>query len=112
IIQTNNDYNYICVDYLTKKVVRPLTLDSQVTGDYTYVWYVKEGAAVPQVIPGATGATYTIENGDISVNDAVRTFSVKVISNSTLGCTTTSVGFDVYQSGPAAPIAGVSYTIT
>ncbi|WP_260439127.1 choice-of-anchor L domain-containing protein [Flavobacterium branchiophilum] len=112
IIQTNNGYNYICVDYLTKKVVKPLTLDSQVTGDYTYVWYVKEGTAVPQVIPGATGATYTIENGDISVNDAVRTFSVKVISNSTLGCTTTSVGFDVYQSGPAAPIAGVAYTIT
>src|SRR5690606_34165875 len=52
-----SDYTYICVDFDTKEVVRPVILDSNVTDtNYSFQWY-HNGTE----IAGATEHTYTID---------------------------------------------------
>ncbi|RKS02724.1 T9SS type B sorting domain-containing protein [Flavobacterium sp. 102] len=108
IITTPNGVTTICVDFTSGLVVRPLTLNSNIPNpaDYTFEWY--EGTTL---IPGATGSTYTVDTA--SPTGATRSYTVRVISNSLLACETTSLGFDVIQSGPASISTGTAgYTVT
>ncbi len=57
-------------------VVTPVLLDSQVTGDYSFQWYV-DGI----LIPGAEESTYLVETA-IDTPEGSRAFSVDVVSNS------------------------------
>ena len=108
IINTANAVSTICVDFITNAVVRPLTLDSGMSNpaNYTFEWF--EGGVV---IPGATGATYTVDTP--APAGATRSYTVHVTSNSTLACETTSASFDVIQSGQAVVPSGTTgYTVT
>jgi hypothetical protein len=109
-ISTANGVNTICVDFNSNQVVRSLTLNSGVTNpiNYTFEWF--EGTSNTP-IPGATGPSYTVDTP--SPTGATRYYRVKVTSNSSLACQTTSLPFSVIQSGQAAiPIGTIGYTVT
>ncbi|MCF6130626.1 adhesin, partial [Flavobacterium sp. AS60] len=103
VIGTANDVTTICVDYITNQVVRPLTLNSGVVnpGNYTFEWF--EGTSTTP-IPGATGATYTVDTAEAT--GATRTYTVRVTSATPQACQTTSNSFSVIQSGQAVVAAG------
>jgi gliding motility-associated-like protein len=106
VIATANDIHTICVDFTDNIVVRDLLLDSQVSGAYTYQWY-ENGTA----ILGETASTYLVD--EPSATGAPRIYTVEVISDSALGCTTISEEFEVIQSGQAEVQNGtVGYTVT
>ena len=108
VIATANNVTTICVDFVTNEVVRPLTLDSGITnpGNYTFEWL--EGGVV---IPGATGASYTVDTP--ATAGATRDYTVTVTSASPQACQTTSAPFPVIQSGQAIVPAGTTgYTVT
>ncbi|MDI1318350.1 T9SS type A sorting domain-containing protein [Flavobacterium sp.] len=105
IITTPNGVNTICVDFVTNAVVRDLTLNSGIVNPsaYTFQWF-EDGSTTP--IPGAIGSTYTVNTA--SPSGSTRSYTVRVTSNSTLACATTSASFDVIQSGQALPIQNTS----
>ena len=97
IINTVNDVNAICVNYLNSSVLRDLTLDSGIPNPsaYSFDWYETSD---PTTIIGSS-ATYTVDTP--SFTGSTRNYVVHVTSNSLLGCDTTSTSFAVIQSGPA-----------
>ena len=110
VINTANAVTTICVDFITNQLVRPLTLNSGVTNpsNYTFEWF--EGASTTP-IPGATGASYTVDTPDAT--GATRDYTVTVTSASPLACQTTSAPFSVIQSGQAVVPAGTTgYTVS
>lgn len=108
IITSNNGGNIICVDYYSGTVVQPLILNSGVANPsaYTFNWY-ENGA----LIAGANNNAYFVNTPDFS--GATRNYSVRVTSNSPLGCNTTATPFSVLQSSQAAIVPSVptGYTI-
>jgi hypothetical protein len=64
-------------------VLTPVILDSQVTGNYTFQWYV-DGI----LIPGAEESTYLVDTA-IDTPEVFRTFSVVVTNNG--NCSTTGI---------------------
>ena len=103
MITTHGAGDTMCVDYSNNNIIRPIILDSQMTGAYQYQWY-EDGTP----IPGATSSTYSVPP---SATGAIRTFKVSATSNSVLGCQTLSAGFTVQQSGPAL-LGAPPYTVT
>ena len=109
IINTTNNVNTICVDFVTDAVVRPLTLDSGIPNpqDHTFEWFE---VTDPTTIVG-TNSTYTVDTP--SPGGATRSYAVHVTSTSPLGCDTVSPSFDVLQSGQATiPSGTLGYTVT
>ena len=114
VIETVNNINTICVNFLTNQVERDLTLFASNTTvylsdpqpSYNYQWFV-DGVA----IPGAVSPGYTINTPLANNTSAV--YSVSMTTDDAQGCSTTSQDFTVLQSGPAVVAAGtVGYTIT
>ncbi|MES2747104.1 MAG: T9SS type A sorting domain-containing protein [Bacteroidota bacterium] len=112
VIETSNNNNVICVDYVTNTVVSNLTLNAINTTmylnappipNYTYQWYV-DGV----LISGAIGPMYSI-NTPLPGNTAAH-YVVEMTSDSFLGCSSVSQAFSVFQSGQASPI-GIGYSI-
>ena len=119
-IITDNNINSICVDYTNQFVIRPLMLkikapiipqnaNTPTPYSVSYQWY--EGTS-GVVAPGlSTGTTYLVNQAELT--GATRTYTVKITSNSSRGCSVTSAGFDVIQSGPAVKQPGtIGYEIT
>ncbi|MCF6133166.1 T9SS type A sorting domain-containing protein [Flavobacterium wongokense] len=103
IITSDDSSNTVYVDAGNSAVVRPLLLDSSVTGNYSYEWY--EGANVV-----GTGATYLVDTA--SPGNASRFYTVYVENNVT-GCYNTSSLFTVLQSnGVPAPIGMTNQSLT
>lgn len=102
VINTVNNVNIICVDFMTGTVVSPLTLDSGVanSSSYSFQWY-ENGALIADV----NNHTYIVDTPDLT--GATRDYSVTVTSNSPLGCTATAAPFSVIQSGQAAIVQAV-----
>lgn len=117
IIETVDNINTICVNFITNVVERELTLFASNTTTYLntaqvpqpgydYQWYMDGN-----IIPGAVAPGYTINTPFANNTSAV--FTVVMTSTSVLGCSTTSQSFTVLQSGPAVPLAGtLGYTVT
>ena len=103
MITTHGAGDTMCVDYSNNNIIRPIILDSQMTGAYQYQWY-EDGSQ----ISGATSSTYSVP---ASATGAIRTYTVSATSNSVLGCQTLSAGFTVQQSGPAL-LGAPPYTVT
>ncbi len=129
VIETVDNINTICIDYITKYPFRTLELsaiDKQVLPtlpatsptvalNYTYQWFIKNESGVFQEIPNATSATFLVN--DSEPNGANRYYKVEMKSNSVptppLGCPGTSAEFEVIQSGPAiAQIGTKGYFVT
>ncbi len=110
VITSTDNRSSICVEYPTELVLGPLTLNSNIVNPaaYTFEWYE---IADPNTVIG-TVSTYTVNTS--LINGGTRSYSVKVRSNSVLGCSIYSSPFDVIQSGPAAITQSVpnGYTIT
>jgi hypothetical protein len=107
VITSSNGSNIICVDLFTDSVFETLTLNSNVSNpsDYTFQWY-ENGL----LLVSANASFYTVNIA--SLNGGSRSYSVSVISNSSLSCETTSSSFVVNQSGQAAiPVNSNGYTI-
>ncbi|WP_298307986.1 T9SS type B sorting domain-containing protein [Flavobacterium sp.] len=117
IIETVDNINTICVNFITNVVERDLTLFASNSTvylntavvpqpGYDYQWYMDGN-----IIPGAVAPGYTINTPLADNTSAV--FTVVMTSTSALGCSTTSQSFTVFQSGPAVPLAGtIGYTVT
>jgi len=99
IITTVNNVNNICVNFYSNTVIRALTLNSGIlnSSSYSFQWYEND-----TLIVGSNNSTYTVDTSLLS--GATRIYTVKVTSNTPLGCQTTSVPFSVLQSGQAHPI--------
>lgn len=108
IINTVNNINTICVNYLTGAVLRDLTLSSGIVNPsaYSFEWYEMGN---PSIVIG-TGATYTVDTP--AASGATRDYVVHVTRNSALSCDTSSAVFSVIQSGPASiPTSSSGYSI-
>ena len=117
VIETVDNINTICIDYITKFPYRTLELlafdkkapptfpatSPTVPLNYTYQWFIKNASGVFQEILGATNSTYLVN--DSEKDGLNRFYKVEMKSNSTptppLGCEVTSAEFEVIQSGPA-----------
>jgi len=114
VIETVNNVNTICVNFISGAVERDLTLFASNTTvylsdpqpSYDYQWYI-DGVAIPTAVsPG-----YTINTP--LPNDVSAVYTVSMTTTGALGCATTSQGFTVLQSGPAVVQGGkIGYTIT
>jgi hypothetical protein len=100
IITTNNGFNTVYVDG-SNNVVQPLLLDSGVTGNYSYQWYLNG-----TLIAVATNSTYEVNTA--TANNESRSYSVSVQNNSSTGCSTTSSSFLVLQSNGVTPPSGLT----
>lgn len=87
----------ICVDFRTQEVLRDHPMDSGLDATHTFVWYHNG-----QVIPGATGPTYS----------ATEAGEYTVIATSATGCVSDPIAaVTVERSGPASPI-GKGYVVS
>ena len=83
--------------------MQSLILDSGVTGNYTYEWYL-DGIVV------GTSSTYVVNTA--TPNNESRSYSVRVENNSSLGCFAISLDFVVFQSDGVPPPSGfISQTL-
>ncbi|HQA75272.1 T9SS type A sorting domain-containing protein [Flavobacterium sp.] len=96
-ITTNTGLNEVYVDS-DSNVVQSLLLDSNVSGNYSYQWYL-DGV----LIPNATNSTYLVDTA--SSNNAVRNYTVEVTTIDT-GCFAISSTFIVIQIVSIAPPSG------
>jgi hypothetical protein len=102
IIATASGLNTVYVDG-SNNVVQSLILDSGVTGNYTYEWYL-DGIVV------GTSSTYVVNTA--TPNNESRSYSVRVENNSSLGCFAISLDFVVFQSDGVPPPSGfISQTL-
>ena len=97
-ITTNTGLNEVYVDS-DSNVVQSLLLDSNVSGNYSYQWYL-DGV----LIPNATNSTYLVDTA--SLNNAVRNYTVEVTTIDT-GCYAISSSFAVIQIVSIAPPSGL-----
>ena len=97
IISSNNNLNEIYVDNISGNLIQGLILDSQVTGNYNYQWFL-DGVT----IAGANNATYTITN--YFPIGTVHNYSVSV-TNIVTGCFGISGSFVVNAIALPGPIA-------
>ncbi len=117
-IETLDNNNTICVNYLTGDLERGLILRAKnnkprtgVTN--TYKWFLEDVAGIFNLV--GTNATYEITTS-ASDPEKPRRFKLEmsnVNTNPLLTCPVTSTIFDVYQSGPAVAKAGtIGYFVT
>lgn len=97
-ITTNTSLNEVYVDS-DNNVVQSLLLDSNVSGNYSYQWYL-DGV----LIPNAINSTYLVDTA--SLNNAVRNYTVEVTTIDT-GCYAISSSFAVIQIVSIAPPSGL-----
>ena len=112
VITSNS--NLICVDFVTNNVIRNATLTAsnntvyltQSSPAYTYQWFDVSNSVI--IGTGTTFTTNSPFSNNISAN-----FGVTMSSNSALGCSSTSLPFQVLQSGPASPnpTGSIGYSI-
>ena len=101
ILVSNNTLNTVFVD-ANNTVVQPLLLDSQLTGNYSYIWQ-EDGIT----IPNATNSTYLVDTA--SLNGVSRVFTVFVTDN-IYGCSSSATITVVQSSGVPSPTGATSQT--
>ncbi len=97
---TSDGGNAICVEWGTNILLDGITLYSNLGAGHTFQW-----ALNGVDIPGATGASYTVNTV------APGTYSVVATSTSGLLCVSQASTFEVVQSGPPV-LVGEGFTVT
>ncbi len=115
VIETDNDYNTICVEFLTENLERGLTLRAKnnkpISGvANSYKWFLEDATGTFNLV----GTDQTYEINTAAVNGATRRFKLEMTNIvPSLGCPVETTIFDVFQSGPAVKKAGtIGYFVT